>query len=235
MMKLPKIILFFLFSGITILLILIHSCGNDNPVVSYDSKTITGFYGFLNNYNSDESILETRLNLDSGYISMGRDTVGADSILNLTLQTPADNVLKPMTEIAGYYGENLSVSDINAMGTNFLGKYFFNNANGNYSGYLTRRNSPPNYYGEGLFEVRHAYCDRNVIVNGTVINIFSIIGPSDTMKYNININFSKGWNPITYYTKTIRAYYSEYDIYNGDPEGSKWFYKDDSQSNFIKK
>lgn len=233
MLKFPKIILLSLFPGITILLVLFPSCSEDNPVASYDSKTINGFYGFLYNYNSVENILETRLNLDSGYVSMGRDTVGSDSILNLTLQTPPDNILKPMTVIAGYYGDNLSVSDINAMGTNILGKYFFNNANGNYSGYLTKRNSPPNYYGEGLFEVKYAYCDRNVIVNGTVINTFSIIGPPDTTKYNININFSKGWNPITYYTKTIRSYYTEYDIYNGDPEGGMWFYKDDSPGDFV--
>jgi hypothetical protein len=224
MLKISKAILTFLFFGI-ISSILFSACGDDNPVASYDSKTITGFYGILYNYDSSENILDTRLFLEPGYASMGNDTIGADSILNLTLLIPADSMLKPMTEVAKGFGGNLSVSDASAMGTSFIRLFFFHNVFGINSGYLKRSNTPAvsSYY-QGYYDVNFAYCDRKTIVSGTEILIYSFFGPPDTMKYNVNINLSKGWNPVTYYTKTARANYYEYDVYNDDPEGARWIY-----------
>lgn len=222
---------------ITILLTLLFAASScdDNPADSSgNAKTLTSVNGILHGYNPDENVLVARLSSSSGSLLMGIDTVGSDSILNLPLMTPPDSALLPMQEIANGYGGPLTVSDPNAKGTNFLRLDFYHREFGINSGYLMRSRFIANpYYYAGGYEVRLAYCDRSVNISGNITLIYSIIGPPDTMIYNVNINLTKGWNTVTYRTVSIKENYFLYEVTNDDPPDAKWFYRDIQPGDFL--
>ncbi|MFZ1321470.1 MAG: hypothetical protein WAT71_07940 [Ignavibacteria bacterium] len=210
------------------------SCDNNPADSSGNANTLTSINGILHGYNPEENVLEARLSSSSGSLVIGIDTIGSDSILNLSLPTPPDSVLLPMQEVANGYGGPLTVSDPNAKGTDFLRLNFYHREFGIISGSLMRSRLISNpYYYVGGYEVRLAYCDRRVNISGSIVLIFSIIGPPDTIIYNVNINLTKGWNTITYRTVSIKENYFQYEVINEDPPDAKWFYRDIQPGDFL--
>lgn len=205
---------------IFIFLLSLNSC-SDNPTnndVTYN--LINSLSGTITGLPSDSRIIKAVVSNPQLDYMIASDTIGSDSAMNINLTIPPAGSL---IDISDFLIQNsvtsLNISDYYAR-VNVLQMNAYDTAN-ILSGSLSKLNYNPNDSAAPFrISVSAFYCDRPLNISGTN----KMITGSDTIVVIYGAAFGTGWNVTTLRTRVVRTHYIEYEYFNGEALGAKWYF-----------
>ncbi|MEO8447194.1 MAG: hypothetical protein ABI528_06840 [bacterium] len=196
---------------------------SDNPIIDPGTTyyLTTNFDGIVHNMPDNARTVNAIMTKDTLTFIPGVQTIGPDSMLNITPLNPTGQYLMPTSILFAQFGTgNVTLTDPNAQG-NYANILAYQNGVQTYSGVLTRANTPTIYVTQtGNVYMLYYYSDRNVNITGSSLKVQG----GDTTRYNIALGLGTGYNKVLTEVKAMRPNYLELSIYSGDPAGLEWYY-----------
>lgn len=205
---------------IIFILFVFSSCNDNITGINPPINSITSIEGNITGMPDIKRSLIVYVIGPGGSSIVGADTVGSDSTMNITLDTPTSESLYPVNQY--FVPDNiqyLNVSDTTVLMNNpeiaaFKGLLF--------CGLIYKTDY--NIYDTADFSIKKAvsifYCDKPLSMTGIFTNSYG----NDTVKTSVNLNFVKGWNLATYRSEIIREHYKDTQIYDGEAPGCQWYF-----------
>ncbi|MDZ4712347.1 MAG: hypothetical protein SGI89_08465 [bacterium] len=210
---------------ITVCFGLLFSSCNDNPtkgndIIYYLTNSVEGN---IIDLPADGRILKVYMQNNV----LVTNTVQPNSFMHIDLPEPPANFLVTAGQL--YWSvTGITISNPSAK-VNFIDVRVFDSSDA-LTGLLVKLNHDPDETtAYQQISVNVFYCDNNLDLQGRNLRITG----RDTVATNYNAYFTRGWNLCTSRITQVRENYTEYEFFNGEINGAKWYFINAMDNNLI--